>query len=213
MLEIPYMQRYLFRMTHIDNLRIILRDGLFAPNAKWYPEYVNIGDESLIEQRGVFTVPIAPWGVLSDYVPFYFGGCSPMLLNIKTGYRGIRKREQREIVYMCTHIDRVVQVCPDFCFTEGHAKNRMTAFYNQVSDLDKVDWGAVEQKFWANTEEDPDKMRRKQAEFLVKTYVPLSCLSGIIVLDDIAAQAVDTIKKEIGCILPVHIDNNRKYYY
>ena len=200
-------------MTHIENLRIILRDGMYAPNVRRYPDYVNIGDESLIAQRGVFNVPTAPGGVLADYVPFYFGGCSPMLLNIKTGHRGIKQRDQREIVYVCTHIDSVTQACPEFCFTDGHAKDRLTAFYNQLSDLDKVDWGVVEQKFWASTEEEPDRMRKKQAEFLVKNHVPLPCLSGIIVLDEIAAETVNTIKKETGCSLPVHIDNKRKYYY
>ena len=53
-------------MTHIENLRIILKDGMYAPNVRRYPDYINIGDESLIEQRGEFQVPIAPGGVLSD---------------------------------------------------------------------------------------------------------------------------------------------------
>lgn len=200
-------------MTHIENLRIILKDGMYAPNARWYPEYVNIGDENLIEQRGEFWVQIAPGGVLADYVPFYFGGCSPMLLNIKTGYRGIKQRDQREIIYLCTHIDRVVQACPEFCFTDGHAKDRLTAYFNNLVDLDKVDWKAVDLSYWISTEEEPDNMRRKQAEFLVKSHVPLTCLSGIIVFDDSAAQVVNTIMKETGTRLPVHIDNKRKYYY
>lgn len=211
--ENPYIHKHLFRMTHIDNLRINLKVGLYAPNARRYPEYINIGDETLIEQRGVFTLPVAPGGVLGDYVPFYFGGCSPMLLNIKTGHRGIKQRDQREIVYLCSHIDMIAQACPEYCFTDGHAKDRLTAFYNQLSDLDKIDWRAVDLKYWASTEDEPDNMRRKQAEFLVKTHVPLSCLSGIIVLDDIAAEAVNIIREETGCELPVHIDYKRKYYY
>lgn len=200
-------------MTHIDNLRIILRDGMYAPNVRKHPEYVNIGDESLIEQRNIFTIPIAPGGVLADYVPFYFGGHSPMLLNIKTGYRGIKQRDQREIVYVCTHIDTIVKSCPEFCFTDGHAKDRITAYFNNLADLDKVDWRAVNLTYWTSTEEEPDNMRRKQAEFLVKTHVPPSCFSGIIVFDDSAAEAVYTIMKETGTSLPVYIDNKRKYYY
>lgn len=208
-----YIQKHLFRMTHIENLRIILKDGMYAPNVRRYPEYINIGDESLIEQRGEFQVPIAPGGVLSDYVPFYFGGHSPMLLNIKTGHRGIRQREQREIVYVCTHIETVVQACPEFCFTDGHAKDRLTAYYNILADLDKVDWRAVDLTYWVSTEDEPDNMRRKQAEFLVKKHVPISCFSGIIVLDDRAAEAVSTIMTETGCQLPVYVDSKRKYYY
>ena len=200
-------------MTHIENLRIILRDGMFAPNVRRYPDYINIGDESLIEQRGIYNVPIAPGGVLSDYVPFYFGGRSPMLLNIKTGYRGIKQRDQREIVYVCTHIDTVTHTCPEFCFTDGHAKDRLTAFFNNLSDLDRVDWDVVEKSFWQSTEDDPDRMRRKQAEFLVKNYVPLNCLSGIIVFDTTSHGKVAEMMQETGITLPIHIDTKRKYYY
>ena len=136
-----------------------------------------------------------------------------MLLNIKTGHRGIRQREQREIVYVCTHIETVVQACPEFCFTDGHAKDRLTAYYNNLADLDKVDWRAVDLTYWVSTEDEPDNMRRKQAEFLVKKHVPISCFSGIIVLDDGAAEAVSTIMTETGCQLPVYVDSKRKYYY
>lgn len=200
-------------MTHIDNLPIILRDGMYAPNVKTYPEYINIGDVSLIEQRGVFYVPISPGGVLAEYVPFYFGGHSPMLLNIKTGHRGVQKREQREIVFLCTHIDIVTQVCPEFCFTDGHAKDRMTAFFNNLVDLDKVDWTAVEEQYWYSTEDKPDRMRRKQAEFLIKTHVPISCISGIIVLDEVAKEKVEQMMMAAGIILPIFVDTKRKYYY
>ena len=213
MSEIPYIQKHLFRMTHIDNMRIILREGMFAPNVRRYPDYINIGDESLIEQRGIYNVPIAPGGVLSDYVPFYFGGRSPMLLNIKTGYRGVKQRNQQDIVYVCTHIDRVATACPDICFTDGHAKDRLTAFFNNLSDLDRVDWDVVEKSFWQSTEDDPDRMRRKQAEFLVKNYVPLNCLSGIIVFDTTSHGKVAEMMRESGIILPIHIDTKRKYYY
>ena len=211
--ESTYIHKHLFRMTHIENLRIILRDGMYAPNVKCYPDYINIGDESLIEQRGEFNVPIAPSGVLADYVPFYFGGRSPMLLNIKTGYRGVKQRNQQDIVYVCTHIDRVATACQDFCFTDGHAKDRLTAYFNNLSDLDRVDWGVVEKSFWQSTEDDPDRMRRKQAEFLIKTYVPLNCLSGIIVLDEISKGKAEEMMRDAGVSLPIHIDTKRKYYY
>ena len=200
-------------MTHIDNLPIILKDGMYAPNVKMYPEYINIGDVSLIEQRGVFYVPVPPGGVLADYVPFYFGGHSPMLLNIKTGHRGVQRREQRDIVFLCTHIDIVTKACSEFCFTDGHAKDRMTAFFNNLVDLDKVDWTVVEEQYWYSAEDKPDRMRRKQAEFLVKTHVPISCLSGIIVLDEAAKQKVEQAMDEAGINLPIFVDTKRKYYY
>lgn len=211
--DVPYSQRHLFRMLHINNLESVLKDGMYAPNVKHDSSYVNIGDEVLIAQRGEFEIPIAPGGVLSDYVPFYFGGCSPMLLNIKTGYRGVKQRSQSEIVYLCTHIETIIRVCPGWCFTDGHAKNRLTNYYNQVVDLEQIDWSVVEDKYWKNTEDDLDKMRRKQAEFLVKGHVPTSCFSGVIVHDDTAASQVKIIEAKAGINLPVFVDKNHKYYY
>lgn len=206
-------QRHLFRMLHIDNLEDNLREGIYAPNARHNPAYLNIGDEELIAKRGEFALPIAPGGVLSDYIPFYFGGCSPMLLNIKTGYRGVKQRDQREIVYICSHIDVIISVCHEWCFTDGHAKDRLTTYYNQIEDLDQVDWSTVEDKYWKSTEEDPDRMRRKQAEFLVKNHVPVRCFSGIVVHDEVAAKRVKDIEEKVGVNLKVYVDKNHKYYY
>ena len=213
MTETQYKDRYLFRMVHIDSLENILKDGVNAPNYKFDPTYKNIGDEALIAQRGEFTVPIGSGGTLSDYVPFYFGGHSPMLLNIKTGYRGITKRDQSEIVFLCTHIKDVVDNGLEFCFTDGHAKDRLTTYYNNVSDLTLIDWKLVESSYWADTEDNPDRMRKKQAEFLVKNHVPISCIAGIIVHDETAAVKVMEIMDRVGVKLPVYVDKTHKYYY
>lgn len=83
-----------------------------------------------------------------DYIPFYFGGHSPMLLNIKTGYRGIRKRPQDELIYIVCRIKDIVAQCPAWCFTDGHAKNKLTEFYNDIKDLTHVDWEVVCTQFW-----------------------------------------------------------------
>ena len=186
---------------------------MYAPNARFDSAYVNIGDEALIAQRGEFNLPIAPGGVLLDYVPFYFGGCSPMLLNIKTGYRGIQQRSQSEIIYLCTHIDDIVKTCPEWCFTDGHAKDKLTTYYNQLDELSQIDWDTVTNKYWSNTPEDPDKMRRKQAEFLVKAYVPTACFSGVIVHDEAASVRAGQIMSNVGITLPIFIDKNHKFYY
>ena len=200
-------------MLHIDNLERVLRDGMYAPNVRFDPAYVNIGDELLIAQRGEFNVPIAPGGVLSDYVPFYFGGCSPMLLNIKTGYRGIQQRSQREIIFLCSHIETIVDTCPEWCFTDGHAKDKLTTYFNQLDGLAQIDWATVTNKYWSSTPEDPDKMRRKQAEFLVKAFVPTKCFSGVIVHDEDAGSQARQIMNRVGISLPIHIDTNHNYYY
>lgn len=90
----------LYRIIHINNLEYALKHGLYTRcHVNADPNYINIGDSTLITQRQNHPVKIIPpGGTLGDYVPFYFGPLSPMLLNIKTGYRGIIQRSQEDIV-------------------------------------------------------------------------------------------------------------------
>lgn len=77
---------FIFRITHIDNVRWILRNGVQCKNSLISdPNFVGIGNEELIQRRTYRAVPMAPGGTLSDYVPFYFTPFSPMLYNIKPG--------------------------------------------------------------------------------------------------------------------------------
>lgn len=204
-----------FRIVHVDNVEYLLTHGMFQrhhPQAD--PNYINIGDSSLIAQRNDYPVGInPPNGHLGEYVPFYFGPLSPMLLNIKTGYRGIVQRPQSEIVYMVCSIDTIVEQCEEWCFTDGHAKNTITAFYNDLEYLGEVDWDVVSERHWRNTEEDFDRMRRKQAEFLVKNYVPVSCISSIVVFNETGKAFVDGIVTRLGLKIPVLVNPNNQFYY
>ena len=202
-----------YRIVHMDNVEYLLTHGMFHRNhTKADPNYINIGDSQLISQRNDYPVSIdPPNGNLGDYVPFYFGPLSPMLLNISTGYRGITKRPQDEIVYMVCEVATLVAHCEEWCFTDGHAKTTITAFYNDLQYLSEVDWNMVFERYWRNTEDDFDRMRRKQAEFLVKHYVPVSCISGIVVHNETRKKFVEGIITRFGLGIPVQV--NHQFYY
>jgi len=204
-----------FRIVHIENVEYLLTHGMFTKShAQADPDYINIGDTGLIAQRNDYPVRIhPPNGVLGEYVPFYFGPLSPMLLNIKTGHRGITQRPQSDIVYVVCGLATLVDNCGAWCFTDGHAKNAITAFYNHLDNLDKVDWDMVSERHWKNTEEDFDRMRRKQAEFLVKTHVPLSCISSIVVLNQQRQTFVEEIINRLGLEIPVRENPGNQFYY
>ncbi|MFN0034933.1 MAG: DUF4433 domain-containing protein [Saprospiraceae bacterium] len=174
---------------------------------------MNIGDGPLIEQRAEHLVPAPSGGTLGDYIPFYFGGLSPMLLNIKTGYRGVEKRLQSEIVYLCVKFDRIKSQKLEWCFTDGHAKDKISTFFKDEKDFDKVDWGVVPLQYWKNTEEDFDRMRRKQAEFLVKDHVPAELIEAIVVYDQDAQNHVQKIVSSFGLSTKVFIDQKNQFYY
>lgn len=210
-----YINKYIFRMIHYKNLGFILQNGLCSRNYPIKdPDYINIGDINLIDQRNDYTIGInPPGGTLGNYIPFYFGGHSPMLLNIKTGYRGITQRQQDEIIFIVCQIKDIIQQCPDWCFTDGHPKNHITEFFNCIEDLGKVDWDVVSQQFWTNTAADLDRMRRKQAEFLVKNHIPVSCIKGIIVYSQHRFEEISNILKDNGLSITVYVDKKRNYFY
>jgi hypothetical protein len=175
------------------------------------PNYINIGDSNLIQNRSDYPVGIAPpGGTLGEYVPFYFGPHSPMLLRIRDG-KGVIKRPQSDIVYICCNLSTIITKCKKWCFTDGHAKKKITNFFNKEEDLNKVDWNMVKEKRWSNTDEDEDRMRRKQAEFLVNNYVPTDCIGGIVVYDEKAKVVIETILAKLKLNLQVRI--SPQHYY
>ena len=205
----------ILRLIHSEMLEEVLTNGMYSKNSGHeIPGYINIGDADLIKQRDEYVVRIdPPNGHLGDYIPFYFAGHSPMLLNIKTGYRGIKKYPQSELVFLVCKISDIIENCPHWCFTDGHAKSSITQFHNNIEDLSLLDWDTINLQFLSSTEDDWDRMRRKQAEFLVKKHVPVTCISQIIVLNSEQEAKVKEIESRAGIDIPVVIDQQRKYFY
>jgi hypothetical protein len=125
----------IFRITHRDNLPWILENGLDCRNSdKIDPKFVNIGNPTLISDRHHVGVPIPPGGTLSDYIPFYFTPLSVMLLNIKTGYRGIQQRRNDEIAILVCSLPRLAQNGVRFVFTDRHARLAAAEFFGDVKN-------------------------------------------------------------------------------
>jgi hypothetical protein len=205
---------WLFRIVHINNVEYLLHNGISTQqDPQSNSDYVNIGDTTLINQRMDYPINLEGYGNLGDYVPFYFGPLSPMLLNIKTGYRGIKQLPQSEIIYICCKLNKVINCGAQWCFTDGHAKNLFTGFYNDITDLDKVDWNIVYEKYWSNTEDDLDRIRRKQAEFLVKDIVPVNCIETIVVFNEEKRTFVQDLVDSLHLNISVKVNPKYKFYY
>lgn len=198
----------------VQNLAGILRDGMKTQaDVNRDADYVFIGDRQLTHDRHEYPIPIDGYGNLGDYVPFYFGQRSPMLLNIITGYRGITKRPQTDIVYLCCRLDDLVQADLRFVFTDGHAKNHLTSFFTSVDDLHRVDWPMVKERVWNNTENDLDRQRRKQSELLVHKHVSPDLIRAIVVYDEEKRIFVQQLIAEAGHTIPIHINPRNDFYY
>lgn len=171
----------IYHITNIDNLpRIIQTGGLWCDAERVRQEFdcVGIAHDRLKQRRTRTSVrnragqAVAAGGVLADYVPFYFANRSPMLFSIHTGYVEGYEGGQGNVVYLVSAVERVVAEKRAWCFTDGHAVEAVTEFYADTERLDTIDWAVVASWSWRNREDDLDRKRRKQAEFLVHRSVP-----------------------------------------
>jgi len=205
---------WIYRITHIDNLKHILTHGLVSsPSSNADPDFVKIGDNTLIDFREDLKVPVKPGGQFSEYVPFYFGPRSPMLFQIATGFDGIQQFPQEKIIYIVSRMDIIQKEGLVFVFTDGHARATITTFFS-MDELDKlieIDWATVYTELWKNDESDKDRQRRKQAECLIKDYLPVNCIERILIYNEEAQKKVVTLSSEFGLTIPVQI--KKKAYY
>ncbi len=201
-----------FRLTHNRNLKFTLENGLFCRNSEGCdPDYYNIGHKNLIDKRGSRVVPVEPGGVLNDYVPFYFAPRSPMLYSIHTGFVQGFTGSQRDIIYLVSSVQKVKESEIPFVFTDGHAYELISNFYNKEKDLKNIDWQIMGETYWNNTADDNDRKRRRMAEFLVYQFVPITCIFAIVVFDDRMESAVNKIQRK--CNTNIKTIVKRNWYY
>lgn len=169
----------IWRIVHRDNLPWILDNGLHCGNSKIKdPSWVSIGNSELIDKRANHPVPLPPGGVLNDYVPFYFTPFSVMMRNILSG-RGVKQRDKDEMLILVSSMHQIVKQGLPFLFTDCHAYYQWANYYQDLKDLDKVDWPLLQSRDFKRDIEDPEKFERYQAEALIHSHCPVSGLLGI----------------------------------
>ena len=156
---------------------------------------------------------VAAGGTLADYVPFYFANRSPMLLAIHKGHVAGYEGGQAEVIYLVSSAETVAKTDLVWCFTDGHAVEGITEFFDSLDELPKVDWGAVETWRWGGRWlfQDPDVKRRKQAEFLVHRRVPWALVEQVAVINHGVAQRITEILQNAEQTTPVTVRSN--WYY
>lgn len=182
----------IWRIVHRDNLPWILRNGLHCKNATTQnPNYVVIGNTDLIDRRSHRAVPVAPGGMLSDYVPFYFTPFSPMLYNIHTGRGDVPRRGNEDICILVSSVHKVQALNLGFVFTDRHAYSPLARYFNDVADLGQVDWSLLQARNFKRNPDDPEQIERYQAEALVHRHMPITGLIGIICYTQTVKDVID----------------------
>lgn len=182
---------YLFHITHIDNLASLINYGLICRN-----KGIDFIDSSHLDvqnkRQNISKIPSGFSHSLHDYVPFSFAPLSPMLSAIHNNK--VPNRVQTDMIYLVTKVSIVVDNKLSFIFTDGHPiTTGLSDFFQDISDLPEVDWDIMKAKYWADTQEDQDRKRRRQAEFLIADSCPFSIISSICVNDQTKLECVKAV--------------------
>lgn len=198
---------FCYRIIHINNLPLLLQNGIVNkhhPDAS--SDYIEIGNPEIIDVRSTSPVKIENYGMIGDYVPFYFTPKSIMLYNIITGYRHpiVQKRNRSEILVIRCLIEHLSEL-PKWFFTDGQGNDMASSHYNNLSDLEQIDWSCIQQSNFSKSDGDYDRPRRYQAEFLVHGAVPLEKIESLNVFDQSSADFVNKLLTEKNINLAVNI--------
>jgi hypothetical protein len=210
-------QIHIYRMTHIQNIPHILKNGIthkYSRNAN--PDFITIGDLSLIRSRanrvvkvdnGDYNNVLAPNIVLGNLIPFYFGVRMPMLYVIQNGGNFVEKSTPPDdIVYLACSLIKIVDSDITYFFSDGHATDKLTSFYDnsKIQDLPKIiDWNAIKSQFWGGNE-NLNVKRKKQAEFLAGNDLAPELIRGFVCYNEKAKHELTEmgIDKNIIIIAP-----------
>ncbi|CAH0309719.1 hypothetical protein SRABI36_04969 [Pedobacter sp. Bi36] len=188
-------------MVHVDNLPHILVNGITKKDsAMANPDFKSIGDVSLIGNRstkivevynGDYTMLNPTRICLGDFIPFYFGIRMPMLYVMQNGGNFVETATApQDIVYIVCSLRKVLDSGTNYYFSDGHGTDGYTTFYDNERILDLpglIDWDCVQAKFWGG-DENLNTKRKKQAEFLVASDLPSSCILGFLCYNETAKK-------------------------
>lgn len=172
---------FIWRIVHCDNMPWLIQNGLHCANTTVQSNnWITIGDKELIDKRSTRPVPIGHGGTLNDYIPFYFTPFSPMLFNIHTGYKGITKVANKDIIILVTSLRDLKSNDINFIFTDRHANIKYASFYQDLAYLDNIDWNILQRRDFSRDNNNPQKMERYMAEALIYKNYPIDQLKAIV---------------------------------
>ena len=207
--------RLIYHFTHLKNLPVILKEGALIADSLVQGTQklqVEVGDLSVKSRRRTMHVTCNPGGCPSDYVPFYFAPRSPMLFKIHKGGVPQYQDGQEHLIYLVSDVDLITKSELQWVFTDGNCAADLTEYFNDVTQLEgAVDWPLMKEVMWKDTAEDPDRMRRRMAEFLVYQRFPLDLLRGIATMTSTVENGVKAQLQEHG--FEAYVGTRRGWYY
>ena len=167
----------IYHIVHVDRLASIVSNGYLWSDSEIRRRGVGgttIGMNSIKESRLTYELTSHPGLRVGDCVPFYFCPRSVMLYvihmanNPELAYR----EGQDSIVHLEADMRQSVNWADAnnrrWAFTTSNAGSLYFENYADLSQLNKVDWDAVEARKWSGYTVEPTVKDGKQAEFLIE---------------------------------------------
>lgn len=207
MVPVQYAARYVYHFSHIDNLPSLIRDGFLATNHPDFPmRHRSIAASSIQQRRATMKVTCGAGGCVHDYVPLYFGSCSPMLLNV------LHKKniDQCDILYFEFPIS--LASLPGSVFTDASANTKIPPnFYSDENSLSHLDWEAIDSLKWGNPNE--DYKHRRMAELLVHHHLPVTSAARCVVWNADTRERVEEIVGDLAFPKIEYESRARRHYF
>lgn len=202
--------KYFYHFTHIENLESILKNGLLSTNEKIRRgiSHTNIANESIQDRRSNMNITCKPYGMVHDYVPFYFTTINPMLL----GLVNQKNIDQPLIIFFAISIEKILE--NNVIFTDASANTSQPPnFYNDPNNLNKLDWTAIDKIAWKSASD--DERHKRMAEVLVYKEVPLDWIETIIVYNKTIKNIVVKQFNDLDITIPdiTYEPFNGRYFY
>jgi ssDNA thymidine ADP-ribosyltransferase, DarT len=192
--------------THVDHLPTIIDNGLVCDTqARRGVMTHEAGNPEIKAGRRGRLVDIPPFGCVGDYVPFYFAPRSPMMSAISWGKVPQFGSDVTVLMYLVTTTQALVAAGLTVLVTDRNAKLSLAEFRPEAECDDIVDWGLMKQKYWANTEQYPDRRERRMAECLVPRSVSFDIFHEIVVHGEQQAGIVTRHLAAAGKAIDVHV--------
>ncbi|MEC9492910.1 type II toxin-antitoxin system toxin DNA ADP-ribosyl transferase DarT [Flexistipes sp.] len=168
----------IYHILHIDKLSSVIKDGYLRCDKKISQSPIigtNIGLNSIKERRRKLKLKSHEDLHVGDCVPFYFCPRSVMLYLV---YKGDNpelnyNNGQDYIIHLQADLKRTVEWAEEnnkrWAYTTTNAGSFFFEDMNDLNKLSKIDWEAIESRYWQNCKE------TKQAEFLIEDCFPF-CL-------------------------------------
>lgn len=190
----------IYHIVHVERLPSIVADGGLWSDAVMATRSTGpvIGNQEIKADRLQLPVHCHAGTRVGDYVPFYFCPRSVMLYVIsKRNHPNVAfQGGQDPVVHLLADMHEVIRWADasgrPWAFSDINAANRAAEFYCDLDDLGKLNWNAIQEKYWTSCRD------HKMAEFLVHGQFSWELVRGIGVRSRAAYQRVSEALKGAG---------------